>query len=98
MNNNSICPFCHQDISVNNHAWNCSMNPVNINNNEFQLNKLIDKNKDIKQNIYALSWLEIAIDNFKKQNEKVHIIEGCITMDEFIKKWCKDKLSKIIKC
>jgi len=36
MNNNLICPFCLQDISVNNHAWDCSMNPVNMNNNEFQ--------------------------------------------------------------
>jgi len=42
-NNNFICPFCLQDI--NNHAWNCPMNPININNNKFQLNKLIDKNK-----------------------------------------------------
>jgi len=47
---------------------------------------------------YALSWLEIAIDNFKKQNEKVHIIEGCMTMEEFILKYAKEKLSKIIKC
>jgi len=36
MNDNLMCPFCHQDISVNNHAWNCEMNPVNMNNNEFQ--------------------------------------------------------------
>jgi len=28
-----------QDISNGNHAWNCGMNPVNINNGEFQLNK-----------------------------------------------------------
>ena len=34
MNNNLICPFCLQDI--NNHKWNCEMNPININNNEFQ--------------------------------------------------------------
>jgi len=54
--------------------------------------------KDIKQNIYALSWLEIAIDNFKKQNEKVHTIEGNMTMDEFILEYAKEKLSKIIKC
>jgi len=36
MNDNLICPFCHQDISVNSHAWNCEMNPININNSEFQ--------------------------------------------------------------
>jgi len=35
---NAICPFCLQDISNGNHAWNCEMNPVNINNNEFLLN------------------------------------------------------------
>jgi len=45
MNDNLICQFCLQDISVNNHKWNCPMNPVNINNNEFQLYKLIDKNR-----------------------------------------------------
>ena len=35
---NVICQFCMQDISNGNHAWNCEMNPVNINNNEFQNN------------------------------------------------------------
>ena len=98
MNDNLICPFCHQDISVNNHKWDCEMNPVNINNNEFQLNKLIDKNKEIKQNIYHVSWLEIAIDNFKKQNEKVHMIDGSMTMDEFLLEYAKEEISKIIKC
>jgi len=36
--NNLICPFCLQDIGNGNHAWNCEMNPINMNNNEFQLN------------------------------------------------------------
>ena len=96
MNNNLIWQFCLQDI--NNHAWNCPMNPININNNEFQLNKLIDKNKEIKQNIYHLSWLEIAIDNFKKQNEIVHVIDGNMTVNEFLLEYAKEEISKIIKC
>ena len=47
--NNLICPFCLQDISVNNHNWDCQMNPVNINNNEFQFNK--NNNNNIKEEI-----------------------------------------------
>jgi len=35
---NVICPFCLQDISNSNHAWNCEMNPININNGEFRQN------------------------------------------------------------
>ena len=39
MNNNLICPFCHQDINNENHAWNCPINPypmspINTNNNK----------------------------------------------------------------
>jgi len=37
--NNIICPFCLQDISNSNHAWNCEMNLININNGEFQSEK-----------------------------------------------------------
>jgi len=48
-------------------------------------------------NYYALSWLEIAVKNFKNQNEKVHAINGSMTMDDFIKFFAKDELSKIIE-
>jgi len=48
-------------------------------------------------NYYALSWLEIAVKNFKNQNEKVHAINGNMTMDDFIKIFAKDELSKIVK-
>jgi len=34
MNDNLICPFCLQDI--NNHKWDCEMNPVNLGKNEYQ--------------------------------------------------------------
>jgi len=34
--NNLICPFCLQDITNNNHNWDCEINPININNNEFR--------------------------------------------------------------
>jgi len=37
-NNQIICQICLQDITNGNHAWNCAMNPININNGEFQLN------------------------------------------------------------
>jgi len=39
MNNNVLfdCPFCQKDTGGN-HAWNCPMNPINVNNNEYQLN------------------------------------------------------------
>jgi len=54
-NNNLICPFCLQDISVNNHTWNCQMNPININNNKFQsenhkqYNKMFTKSINIEE-------------------------------------------------
>jgi len=33
----SMCSYCQKD-SAGNHEWNCPLNPININNNEFQLN------------------------------------------------------------
>jgi len=81
-----ICPFCHQDISVNNHVWNCEMNPINMNNNEFQNKNKIEYNQKELISYYALSWLEESVNNFKKQNEKVHMIDGNMTMEEFIQK------------
>jgi len=30
-----MCPYCKQDTGGN-HAWDCPMNPVNMNNQEFQ--------------------------------------------------------------
>jgi len=82
-NNNLICPFCLQNI--NEHSWNCAMNPVNINN--------ISNNN----NTYALSWLEIAVKNFKNQNEIVHAVKGNLTIDEFIQKYANIEISKIVK-
>jgi len=96
-NNNSICPFRHQDINVNNHAWDCEMNPINMNNNEFQNKNRIEYSTVERISHYHISWLEKGIDNFKKQNEKVHMIDGNMTFQEFLLKWVKDNLEKIIK-
>jgi len=101
--NNLICPFCLQDISNGNHAWNCPLNPVNINNNEFQtyipcVNNL--SNNSISNEMphyYHLSWLEIAVARFKKQNKKVHAINGDMTINEFIKKWMKNELCENVE-
>lgn len=46
---------------------------------------------------YHLSWLEIALNHFKQQGYEVHSINGDMTMDEFIKKWAAEELSKVIK-
>jgi len=45
---------------------------------------------------YHLNWLEIAIKNFKNQNEIVHMIDGNMRMGDFIQKYAKDELSKVI--
>ena len=97
-NNNFICQFCLQNISVNNHKWNCEMNPVNMNNNEFQNKNRIEYSTVERIPHCHISWLEKGIDNFKKQNEKTHMIDGDMTFQEFLLKWCKNELSKIIKC
>jgi hypothetical protein len=39
------CPFCQED-SAGNHAWNCPMNPINVNNKEFQYITVNDNNSD----------------------------------------------------
>ena len=101
--NNLICPFCLQDISNGNHAWNCEMNPINMNNGEFQtyipyINNL--SNNPINNEIphyYHLSWLEIAVTRFKKQNKKVHAINGNMTINEFIKEWMKNELCENVE-
>ena len=97
----SMCSYCQKD-SAGNHEWNCPLNPININNNEFQtyipcVNNL--SNNSISNEMphyYHLSWLEIAVARFKKQNKKVHAINGDMMIGEFIQKWSKRELSKII--
>lgn len=81
-----ICSYCQQD-SAGNHAWDCPMNPININNN------LISQPKP---NYYHVSWLEVALENFKNQYDVVHTVKGNTTMKEFIKRWAKDELSKVV--
>lgn len=52
---------------------------------------------DNKPTFYHVSWLEIALKNFKEQMVEVHSINSNMTIDEFIKTWTKDELNKIIK-
>jgi len=49
-----------------------------------------------KPNYYHLSWLEIAVNNFKNNKDVVHTVEGDMTIKIFIKKWAKMELSKIV--
>jgi len=85
-----MCLYCKQD-SAGNHEWNCPLNPININNNEFQtyipyVNNL--SNNSISNEMphyYHISCLETAINNFK--NENVHVINKNMTIGEFIEKF-----------
>ena len=45
---------------------------------------------------YHLSWLEIAIENFKNDYTEVHSINGNMTLQEFIEKWASKELQKCI--
>ena len=98
----SMCSYCQKD-SAGNHEWNCPLNPININNNEFQtyipcVNNL--SNNPINNEMphyYHLSWLEIAVARFKKQNKKVHAINGDMMIGEFIKEWMKDELCENVE-
>jgi hypothetical protein len=40
--------------------------------------------------------LEIAVNNFKNNKDVVHTIEGEISMKDFIRKYAKEELSKIV--
>jgi len=59
--------------------------------------------KEIKSEIekkfthFHLSWLEFAIENFKNQNGISHMIESDMKIGEFIEKYAKDDLSKIVE-
>ena len=61
-------------------------------------NKEINEIKEISHySHYHLNWLKIAIENFKNQNGISHMIDGSITMKEFIEKYARDELSKIVE-
>jgi len=68
--NNLICPFCLQDISNGNHTWNCEMNPVNINNSEFQSEKRKQINKMFINSLNKNNLLE------KLKNEKTNSLQS----------------------
>ena len=85
------CSYCQQD-SAGNHTWNCPMNPININNNEFQLNKAMQ----YKLNYYNVYWLETALNNFKNQSNIIQGSDLNLSVKEFIKKWAREELDKIV--
>ena len=94
-----ICQFCLQDISNGNHAWSCPMDPINMNNGEFQrdINIIYNKIKNKEFTHFHPTWLEFAIKNFKSQNGISHMIDANVKMGEFIKLYAKDELSKIVE-
>jgi hypothetical protein len=47
--------------------------------------------------IYHINWLEIALKKFKEQNQIVHVIDGNVTLEEFITTYTKEELSKTIR-
>ncbi|MFA7664356.1 MAG: hypothetical protein WCY33_06145 [Clostridia bacterium] len=49
-----------------------------------------------KPDYYHVSWLEIAVENFKNNKDIVHTIRSNMTMKEFIKKYAKNQLDKIV--
>jgi len=55
--------------------------------------------KEVKKEIshYHLSWLQFAIENFKNQSGISHMIDSDVKMGDFIQKYAKDELSKIIE-
>lgn len=72
---------------MNNNLIDYSICPIckqNINNHASDCSL-----KEKELNYYHISWLEIAINNFKNQDEVIHIVEENMTMGEFIKKWGK---------
>ena len=95
----AICPFCLQDISNGNHTWDCKMNPINMNNGEYQqnLNNKCDNKSEKEFTHFHPTWLEFAIKNFKNQNGISHMIDGSTKIGDFIKLWSKDELSKIVE-
>ena len=84
-------PYCQQD-TAGNHEWNCPMNPVNMNNSEWQLNKAMQ----YKLNYYNVYWLDVALNNFKNQSNIIRKTDLDISVKEFIKKWAKSELSEIV--
>lgn len=45
---------------------------------------------------YHISWLEVALNNFKDKKNIVHAVNGDMTIGEFIEKHAKEELDKII--
>ena len=46
---------------------------------------------------YSLSWLEFAIEQFKKQSHEIQAVYGNLTMHEFITKYARKELCESIK-
>ena len=46
-------------------------------------------------NYYQISWLEYAIQKFKL-SDSTKMVLGVMTIEEFIKKYCEEELSKMV--
>lgn len=49
-----------------------------------------------KPNYYHVSWLEIAIENFKNNKDVVHTVDKDMAIGLFIQIWARDELGKIV--
>jgi len=49
-----------------------------------------------KPNYYHVSWLEIALNNFKNNKNVVHTIDKDMTVGQFIRIFAKEQLDKIV--
>jgi hypothetical protein len=46
---------------------------------------------------FHISWLEFAIENFKKNNKYLSAIYGGLTIQEFIEIYAKEEFNKCVK-
>jgi len=87
------CVKCNEDTAIS-YAYNNICNDCSD-------NYLICQccGKEVKKEIshYHLSWLQFAIENFKNQSGISHMIDSDVKMGDFIQKYAKDELSKIIE-
>ncbi len=49
----------------------------------------------IKLDQFNVSWLQVAVDNFKS-NSQTRVIPADMTIQEFINKWAEKELNRII--
>jgi hypothetical protein len=47
-------------------------------------------------NIFHPAWLEVSLNNFKKQNNIPNSIDGNMTIGEFIRTYAREELEKYV--